>query len=157
MQWTAERHGGFSRARKLLLPAIAEGEYGYKRVNVVDQRRDPHSLLNRTERMIRARRECPEISWGQFTLLETGALEVLALRYDWRNTALVTAYNFAGRKRKARLQVGGPGGKVLVSVFDERHSRAAGPGVHEVPLEPYGYRWFRVGAADNALDRTALD
>jgi maltose alpha-D-glucosyltransferase / alpha-amylase len=156
MQWTAERHGGFSRARKLIVPAIADGEYGYKRVNVVDQRRDPHSLLNCTERMIRARRECPEISWGQFTLLETGAQEVLALRYDWRNTSLVTAHNFAARRRKARLQVGGPGGKVLVSVFDDRHSRGDGPGVHEVQLEPYGYRWFRVGAADNALDRTAL-
>jgi maltose alpha-D-glucosyltransferase/alpha-amylase len=106
--------------------------------------------------MVRARRECPEISWGQFTLLETGALEVLALRYDWRNTSLVTAYNFAGRRRKARLQVGTPQGKVLVSVFDERHSRAGAGGVHEIDLEAYAYRWFRVGAADNALDRSAL-
>ena len=81
---------------------------------------------------------------------------MLALRYDWRNTSLVTAHNFAGRKRKARLQVNGRGGRVLVSVFDERHNRAGSHGTHEVELEPYGYRWFRVGAADNALDRTAL-
>ena len=156
MQWTAERNGGFSRGRRLVCPAIAEGEYGYRRVNVAGQRRDPHSLLNFTERMIRARRECPEISWGQFALLETGAQEVLALRYDWRNTSLVTVYNFAGRRRKARLRVGAPRGKLLVSVFDERHNHAGAGGAHEVNLEPYGYRWFRVGAADNALDRTAL-
>jgi maltose alpha-D-glucosyltransferase/alpha-amylase len=156
MQWTGERHGGFSRARKVIVPVIDDAEFGYRRVNVADQRRDPGSLLNWTERMIRARRECPEISWGRFTLLETGAAEVLALRYDWRNTALVTVHNFAARRRKVPLEVGTRGGRVLVSVLDERHSRAPGSGRHEIWLEPYGYRWFRVGAADNALDRTAL-
>jgi maltose alpha-D-glucosyltransferase/alpha-amylase len=156
MQWTAERHGGFSRARKVLCPVIDSHEYGYKRVNVADQRRDPHSLLNWTERMIRARRECPEISWGQFAIVPAGAPEVLVLRYDWRNTSLVTVHNFAARRRRAHIEVGRPGGKVLIEVLGDRHSRAGASGAHELDLEGYGYRWFRVGAADNALNRTAL-
>jgi maltose alpha-D-glucosyltransferase/alpha-amylase len=156
MQWTAERHGGFSRARKVIRPVIDDDEYGYKRVNVADQRRDPHSLLNWTERMIRGRRECPEISWGQFASLPAGAPEVLALRYDWRNTSLLTVHNFAARNRRARIDVGRPGGRVLVDVFSDRHSQAGDAGIHELDLEGYGYRWFRVGAADNALNRTAL-
>ena len=156
MQWTAERHGGFSRARKVIHPVIDDAEYGYQQVNVADQRRDPHSLLNWTERMIRARRECPEISWGQFTILPGGVPEVLVLRYDWRNTSLLTVHNFAAGRRKARIDVGKPEGRVLVDVFGHRHSRAGASGVHEVELEGYGYRWFRVGAADNALNRTAL-
>ena len=52
--------------------------YGYKQVNVADQRRDPNSLLNWTERMIRVRKECPEISWGDFAVLRTNVPEVLA-------------------------------------------------------------------------------
>jgi maltose alpha-D-glucosyltransferase/alpha-amylase len=156
MQWTADRHGGFSRARKVIRPVIEDGEFGCKKVNVADQRRDPHSLLSWTQRLIRARRECPEISWGRFTILPTAAPEVLALRYDWRNTALLTVHNFAGRKRKARIEVGTPDGKVLIDVFDHRHSRAGPSGAHEIDLPAYGYRWFRVGAADNALDRTAI-
>jgi hypothetical protein len=24
---------------------------------------------------------------------------------------------------------------------------------HELPMEGYGFRWFRVGAADNAIER----
>jgi hypothetical protein len=28
-------------------------------------------------------------------------------------------------------------------------------GVHRIPLEPYGYRWFRVGALNQALARGA--
>jgi maltose alpha-D-glucosyltransferase/alpha-amylase len=62
MQWTRGRHGGFSRAKKIVRPVIGDAVYGYAKVNVADQRRDPHSLLNWTERMIRMRRECPEIS-----------------------------------------------------------------------------------------------
>jgi maltose alpha-D-glucosyltransferase/alpha-amylase len=156
MQWTAERHGGFSRAREVICPVIDDDEYGYRKVNVADQRRDPHSLLNWTERMIRARRECPEISWGQFAVLSTGSSEVLALRYDWRNTALLTLHNFGAQKRRVRVNVGRPDGKELVDVFDDRHSRAGDGGAHELDLEGYGYRWFRVGAADNALNRTAI-
>lgn len=154
MQWTAARHGGFSQARKVIRPAIDNDEYGYRKVNVADQRRDPHSLLNWTERMIRARRECPEISWGQFAILPTGLPEVLALRYDWRNTSLLTVHNFDARKRQVRIDVGRPDGKVLVDVFGDDHSRAGAAGVHDLDLEGYGYRWFRVGAADNALNRT---
>jgi maltose alpha-D-glucosyltransferase/alpha-amylase len=154
MQWTAERHGGFSRARKVICPAIDDAEYGYRKVNVADQRRDPHSLLNWTERIIRARRECPEISWGQFAILPTGVPGVLALRYDWRNTSLLTVHNLDARKRFVRIDVGRPDGNVLVDVFDDSHSRASAGGVHELAMEGYGYRWFRVGAADNALNRT---
>ena len=44
---------------------IAEGPFGYEQVNVADQRREPSSLLNWTERLIRMRKECPEIGWGE--------------------------------------------------------------------------------------------
>jgi maltose alpha-D-glucosyltransferase/alpha-amylase len=156
MQWTGERHGGFSRTRRRVMPVVDDPEHGFRKVNVTDQRRDPHSLLNWTERMIRTRRECPEISWGQFTILTTNVPEVLALRYDWRNTSLLTLHNFAGLRRKVRFQVGATNGHRLVNVFGESHSRADGSGTHEISLEAYGYRWFRVGSDDNTLDRTAI-
>jgi maltose alpha-D-glucosyltransferase/alpha-amylase len=80
MQWTSDPHGGFSRGRKVVRPVINDQTYGYRKVNVADQRRDPQSLLNWTERMIRVRRECPEISWGNFVVLRTNVAEVLAIR-----------------------------------------------------------------------------
>jgi maltose alpha-D-glucosyltransferase/alpha-amylase len=69
MQWTSERHGGFSRARRVVRPVIDDDVYGYERVNVAAQRRDPQSLLNWVERKIRMRRECPEISWGDWRII----------------------------------------------------------------------------------------
>jgi maltose alpha-D-glucosyltransferase/alpha-amylase len=156
MQWTEEKHGGFSRARKIVRPVIDDPIYGYQEVNVAAQRRDPHSLLNWTERMIRMRKECPEISWGNFCVLRTSAPTVLALRYDWRETSLLTLHNFSAGTQTVRLRVGCRNDELLVDVFDGHHSRAHNDGEHRLRLEPHAWRWYRVGAGDNVLDRSIL-
>jgi maltose alpha-D-glucosyltransferase / alpha-amylase len=157
MQWTDEPHGGFSRARRVVRPVINDRVFGYKRVNANAQRRDPESLLNWTERMIRMRKQCPEIAWGDVVVLRTNAAPVLALRYDWRNTSLVTVYNFSDRRQQVRLTAGGANGHLLVEVFDGHHSAAQNDGKHRIALGPYEWRWYRVGAADNVLNRSDLD
>jgi maltose alpha-D-glucosyltransferase/alpha-amylase len=155
MQWTRERHGGFTLGEKPIQKVIDDSTYGYQKLNVADQRRDPHSLLNWTERMIRMRKECPEISWGQFEIVPTSASGVLVIRYDWRGTSLLTLHNFADKKVRAALDVPVPRGDLLVDVFDSKHSEGAS-GRHEIDLDPYGWRWFRVGSPDNALYRSSL-
>ena len=156
MQWTSERHGGFSIARRVVRPVIADEVYGFQRVNVAELRRDPHSFLNWTERMIRMRKECPEISWGTLSVLRSSAREVLVIRYDWRGTSLLTLHNFSSRPQTATFKVGCANDDLLVDVFDGKHSRANGDDEHRVRLEGYAWRWFRVGAADNVLHRTEL-
>jgi len=156
MQWTADRHGGFSHARKVVRPVINDRTYGYRRVNVSEQRRDPQSILNWTERLIRMRKECPEISWGSFVVLRTNVPEVLALRYDWRDTSMLTIYNFSNRAQKVILKAGCNGDNLLVELFDGRHSRARNDGAHRIDLDEYAWRWYRVGAADNVLNRSDL-
>jgi len=39
----------------------------------------------------------------------------------------------------------------------EDHSEADGRGQHKLVLEPYGYRWFRVGGLDYLLKRSDID
>ena len=133
MQWTGDRHGGFSRGRRVVRPVINDKVYGYRKVNVADQRRDPQSLLNWTERMIRARKECPEISWGNFVVLRTNVPEVLAMRYDWRNTSLVTLHNFSSAQAEGEgRRSAAPRDELLVEVFDGRHSKARNDGAHHI-------------------------
>ncbi len=155
MQWTAERHGGFSRAERIVTPVVSDPAFGPERVNVADQRRDPESLLNWTERRIRMRKECPDISWGDFVIIRTKAAPVLVLRYDWRGTSLLTLHNFSAEKQMVELDPGLPSGRTLVNIIDREHSQADESGAHHLEIGPYGYRWFRLGAADNALDRRA--
>jgi maltose alpha-D-glucosyltransferase/alpha-amylase len=157
MQWTSDRHGGFSRAAKIVRPAINDRKYGFASVNVADQSRDPQSLLNWTERIVRTRKQCPEISWGDFTVLRTNVPEVLGMRYDWRDTSLVTLHNFSGKRQTVTLKVGCRNDDLLVEVFDDRHSRAQNDGTHRIRLDEYAWRWFRCGAADTTLRLSDLN
>jgi maltose alpha-D-glucosyltransferase/alpha-amylase len=152
MQWTAERHGGFSRADEVIRPVIADEIYGFARVNVADQRRDVGSLLNWQERMIRMRRECPEIGWGDYTLPPIDATTVLALRYDWRNVSLVTLHNFSDERVSVELKLADV--DKLVNVLQDESLEPDAKGRYRIALEGYGYRWLRTGSVDTALDRT---
>ncbi|HSL23537.1 MAG TPA: alpha-amylase family protein [Vicinamibacterales bacterium] len=158
MQWTGDDYGGYSTAERRVVPIVDDEEHGFRKVNVLDQRRDPASILNWTERTIRMRRECPEISWGEYTVLGTLPQDVLGLRYDWRHTAILTLHNFADREQTVTVDVDVRGGEILFDLFEGAlHQAREGTRRHEVRLPPYGYRWLRVGAPDNALYRSALD
>jgi len=62
MQWSSDPHGGFTTADQPTRPVVDEGPFSFREVNVATQRRDPHSLLNWMERLIRRRRSAR--SWG---------------------------------------------------------------------------------------------
>jgi maltose alpha-D-glucosyltransferase / alpha-amylase len=154
MQWTEEPHGGFTRARKPLLPVVDDPIFGYRRVNVNAQRRNPDSFLNWLARLIRTRKECIEIAWGECDVLEVDARSVLVLRCQFRESAIVTLHNFGDVARTVRLRLKDhPGAAHLVDLIADEHSQADSHGTHEIALEGYGFRWFRVGAADDTLIR----
>lgn len=158
MQWSDEPHGGFTKSDAPDSPAISGGVFGYERINAAIQRRDPQSLLNWTERIIRMRKECPEIGWGDFQILKTGRPEVLALRYDWRNNGVVVLHNLSDKPCEIVLDVDGHGeGCRLVNLLSEDHSEPDAKGRHHLVMEAYGYRWFRVGGLDYLLRRTESD
>lgn len=156
MQWSAEPQGGFTLADKPVLPVISGGVYGYEHVNVADQRRDPNSLLNWMERIIRMRKEVPEFGWGDFAVLRVATPEVLAMRYDWRNNSVVALHNLSAEPREIRVDVGldGENGDRLVNLLSPEHSVADESGKHCILLEAYGYRWYRTGDLTYLLNRT---
>jgi maltose alpha-D-glucosyltransferase/alpha-amylase len=156
MQWTSEPHGGFTTGAQPVRPVIHEGPHGFRSRNLADQRRDPHSLLNWTERMIRTRKECRELSWGDVTILPTDVPSVLALEYAWRGTALLTLHNFSAEAQTVTFDVQNPTGQRLLDILGRENSNARSERTHRVTLAPYDYRWFRVGAVDNALRWQAL-
>jgi maltose alpha-D-glucosyltransferase/alpha-amylase len=158
MQWSDEPHGGFTKSDKPEIPVISSGPYGFEHVNVATQRRDPGSLLNWTERIIRMRKEVPEIGWGDFAVVRTGTPEVIALRYDWRGNSVLVVHNLSAIAREVRLDPGveGEHDSLLVNLLSEDHSPPDEKGQHCLLLEPYGYRWFRVGGLDYLLRRNAI-
>ena len=149
MQWSTEPQGGFTTNGKPVIPVITGGPYGFEHVNVAQQRRDPNSLMDWTERIIRMRKEVPEIAWGDFEIIPTGTPEVLAIRYDWRNSSVLFAHNLSSVQREVQFDAGvGKDGGRLVNLLSEDHSTVDASGKHCVLLEAYGYRWYRVGGLD---------
>jgi maltose alpha-D-glucosyltransferase/alpha-amylase len=159
MQWSNEPHAGFTTAKKSSPRVIDEGPYGFEHVNVAKQRRDPNSMLNWTERIIRMRKEVPEIGWGDFTVIATRDPAVLIIRYDWRNNSVLFVHNLDEKPREVAFTVGLPGeaAKLLVNLLSEDHSQADERGKHALLLEAYGYRWYRVGGLDYLLKRSDID
>jgi maltose alpha-D-glucosyltransferase / alpha-amylase len=156
MQWSGEPQGGFTKSDKPILPVITGGVYGFEHVNVAQQRLDPNSLMNWMERMIRMRKEAPEIGWGEFSIVQTRTPEVLAIRYDWRNNSVVVVHNLDAIPREVWLTLDSEGSGCLANLLSGENSNADASGEHCLLLEPYGYRWFRVGGLDYILKRSAI-
>jgi maltose alpha-D-glucosyltransferase/alpha-amylase len=158
MQWSDEPEAGFTRSGVPHKPVIASGPYGYEHVNVAQQRRDPQSMLNWMERIIRMRKEVPEIGWGDFEVVETGRTDVLALRYDWRENSVLVVHNLGAEACEVPIDPGAAGAHdgLLVNLLSDDHSRPERNGRHSILLEPYGYRWFRVGGLDYLLRRSEI-
>jgi maltose alpha-D-glucosyltransferase/alpha-amylase len=162
MQWSDEPHAGFTKSDQPEVPVITGGPYGYEHINAAIQRRHPESLLNWTERIIRMRKEVPEIGWGDFAIVPSGNNSVLIIRYDWRNNSVLFVHNFHPKPVEVRYDVGlkgknAPHGDLLVNLLSEDHSRSEKDGKHRLVIEGFGYRWYRVGGLDYLLRRTEID
>jgi maltose alpha-D-glucosyltransferase/alpha-amylase len=155
MQWSAARQGGFTSAERAVHPVIQNGLYSAGNVNVEQQRRDPSSLLRWTSRLIRARKECPEIGWGDWEIVPTRPAQTLAIQYVWRNTSLVCVHNLAAQPVEVTLRPDTDGRGVLANILTDEVSRAGRDGVHRIDLDAYDYRWYRVGGLQYAIDREA--
>jgi maltose alpha-D-glucosyltransferase/alpha-amylase len=159
MQWSTEPNAGFTKSGKPILPVITGGPFGYEHVNAAQQHRDPNSLLNWTERIIKMRKEVPEVGWGDFEIIQTRDQSVLALRYDWRNNSVLFVHNLDSRPREISLSAGvaGDAGQILVNLLSENHSRADAGGKHCLLIEAYGYRWYRIGGLDHLMKRSDIE
>jgi maltose alpha-D-glucosyltransferase / alpha-amylase len=153
MHWADERHAGFSTAAELVHPVIEDGVWSYRHVNVAAQRRDPDSFLNWMARMIRLRKECPEIGWGECRILRTRYPALLALLYEWRGNTVVTVHNFSEQPHELALRADELGGTRLSNLLIQEELDADEDGVIHIRLESLHYRWFRAGGLDYAVRR----
>ncbi|THH41111.1 alpha-amylase family protein [Neolewinella litorea] len=162
MQWSDEDNAGFSSAaeKELVHPVIDEGPYHYEALNVEQQMRERDSLLNWTKRMVRLRKECPEIGYGEWKILDVGHDSVLAMSYRYRNVVVVTAHNFLAGPVVVSLDLESDSGTPLVDLVEPLSVHPGDEGKYTIRLGSYGYRWFRLrgvkptmsGPMDSKLD-----
>ena len=131
------------RRRRCAAPPSDDPRYAAERLNVAAQRRDPNSLLNWMERLIRQRKERPEIGWGQYQLVETAEPAVFAHRCDWDESAVLIVHNLDrqhGHRRRAPRPGRAPERNPRGQRLPDRSPRNS----DELEIAGYGYRWFRI-------------
>jgi trehalose synthase len=145
MQWTSGRNGGFSTAapRKLVQRVVPDG-YGPAHVNVADQRRDPDSLWSFMRGLIATYRMCPELGWGESSVIEQPDSRVFAHRCDLDDVAVVAVHNLCADGVVVDLAVDGlDETRELVDLLSQEEVPTS-DGSLEVSLEGYGFRWYRL-------------
>lgn len=146
MQWSLLPNAGFSSAPagRLIRPVVSRGEYGYKKVNVTAQRRDPESLLAWFERMIRTLREAPEIGSGDCSHVDVPCPPgVLAHCARGTTGTMLFLHNLGNRPATVNLGcLAGEAEQPNDVLADQDYGD---PGdLSGLKLAGYGYRWIRL-------------
>ncbi|HEY6698215.1 MAG TPA: alpha-amylase family protein [Acidimicrobiales bacterium] len=146
MQWSDEPAAGFSTAdpARLTRP-LTEGAFGPLAVNAAGQRRDEGSLLNWFERLIRRRRETPELGMGTWAVIPNDQPGVLAHRCDWDGSTVVALHNFGAEPCRLALPLDGINDAIGADdLLDGSTEHPLDSNVLHLTLDGYGYRWLRI-------------
>jgi trehalose synthase len=146
MQWEAGHNGGFSTSKPARhITPVVRGRFGPEHVNVDGQRRDPNSLLSFMTTLIRRYRECPELGWADFTLLDQPHKEVLAHRSTWDDSSMIAVHNLGPEPRTVPVTLDDCDERCrLMDLLVAGTTQLDRSGKAELDLDGYGYRWLRV-------------
>jgi trehalose synthase len=152
MQWTNGPNAGFSTAEPgQLISPLADGGFGPQSVNAAQAKRDPESLWNFMATLIKRYRECPELGWGHFEILDQPEKSVLAHRCTWEESSMVLLHNLspdpvtvvldlATQDRPAEMLQA----VLLLDLLGDADVKIAEDGTCTLPLEGFGYKWLRL-------------
>ncbi|HEX4815399.1 MAG TPA: alpha-amylase family protein [Nonomuraea sp.] len=152
MQWSDD--GGFSQAEPVR--EIPEGSFAPDRVNVADQKRDTSSLLRWFQLLIERYRECPELAWGDCTVLDPGHDAVLAHRCDADGATVVVAHNLCDTALDVELRLTGLDGCRLTDLLVDGSLEVGHDGTVRVPMDPHGCRWLRAAPPEVAPEDASI-
>lgn len=147
MQWSDSLNGGFSTANpdKLRRKMVTQERWAPPAVNVMDQQHDPESMLSFMERLIRRRRETPEIVFGDWQFIPVRDAEVLGLRYDWGKRTVLLLHNLSDKSCQPTCAFDdAEDWEDLIDMFGEGPCRIEKGGKFSIDLKPYDARWLRV-------------
>ncbi|ADU46998.1 alpha-amylase family protein [Intrasporangium calvum] len=145
MQWSGTENGGFSTARqdRLIRPVVDLPPFGFKEVNVTDQRLEPNSLLTWFERMLHTLRECEEIGAGTHRIIGGPPPAVLVHVAEGPTGVVMFVHNLGDTPQHLELDDVPLGEQPPVEVFSD-HPYEGELDPTRLDVAPYGFRWLRL-------------
>jgi len=146
MQWTGDRNAGFSSAdpERLYHPPISNPLYGYAAVNVESQRRNEHSLLNWTRRLIEVRRSSPVFGRGSIRFLHPANHRVLAYIRSLGDEQILVVNNLSSSSQAVELDLRELEGAIPIEMFGGSLFPRIGDLPYMLTLAPYWFHWFQL-------------
>jgi maltose alpha-D-glucosyltransferase/alpha-amylase len=146
MQWSNGPNAGFSAAgtADLYLPVIDDEAYGYQRLNVKAQRRDPGSLLNRIREMIGVRKHHSAFGRGICQFLASENAAVLAYLRSYGEETVLVVNNLSPTPQEIRLDLAALAGAQPRDLFTGELLPTLGTTPHPFALARYQYLWLGV-------------
>ncbi|QDA36040.1 trehalose synthase (plasmid) [Paracoccus liaowanqingii] len=150
MQWSDGPNGGFSTApaNDVFRPVVSGPKWGPKAINVAAQEHEPDSMLNWMERLIRRRREMPEVAFGQWSFIPFPDAAIFALRYDWEDRTVLLLHNLGKRPCKTECQLDGADAfDGMTAILGDGGFEITRDGTISIELPAFGTLWLRANAA----------
>ncbi len=137
MQWDSSGNGGFSVAAVTVQPVIDTGNFTYKKVNVAAEEKDNQSLLLFIKTAIAVRKKLPQISYGNWEIVDAKSDHVLVMKYSWQDKTMIAVHNFSNEPETIEMKNSNKL-KILLSSSKNGHE------IHDdkIQLSPYGFMWL---------------
>jgi maltose alpha-D-glucosyltransferase/alpha-amylase len=152
MQWSSDRNGGFSRAdpERLVLPPIMDPVAGFGAVNVESQRRNPHSLLNWTRRILAVRQRYRLFGRGEMRFVQPRNRKILAYIRKLEDQIVLCVANLAHTSQAVELDLSEFEGRVPVEIIGGTAFPPIGKLTYLLTLPQYGFYWFELRTSASA-------
>jgi trehalose-6-phosphate hydrolase len=99
MQWTKERHAGFTKGTPWI--GVADN---YSEINVENALEDSNSIFYHYQKLIQLRKQYDIITYGDYKLLLDADPQIFAYTRNWENEKLLVISNFYGKDAVVNLQ-----------------------------------------------------
>ncbi|MBB5174642.1 alpha,alpha-phosphotrehalase [Texcoconibacillus texcoconensis] len=131
VQWTSEKHGGFTTAEPWIPVAS-----NYESINAEKALEDENSIFYHYQKLIELRKTYDIITYGDYQLLDEGHDSVFAYVRTWKDEQLLVVNNFYGEETtftcSDHVDFEGKNAECLISNYDDEPSN-----LKEMTLRPY--------------------
>ena len=100
MQWSEERHAGFTKGTPWI--GVADN---YPEINAEKALEDPNSIFYHYQKLIKLRKQYDIITYGDYKLLLDADPQIFAYTRKWKNEKLLVISNFYGKDTVVDLQL----------------------------------------------------
>lgn len=145
MQWNTDKNGGFSDADadQLYLPMVPDELFHFSKINVEDQFKDQSSLLHWTMNTISLRKQYKVFGRGDIQFLNPEDLSILAFVRSYETEKILVVINLADQEKTIDFDLKEYNPNSLKELFSRTQYHLNEPN-HQVKLEPWAYRWFKM-------------